>query len=115
MFVVIFISFSSFFYYYCCCCYLIYISKQLLWETKTFFTALFDSIVFFETWTENVIQDWNTDYMFGYQFLNGCNPVMISKCVELPDNFPVTHEMVEGSLQRCITLEEELKVRNMNT
>uniref|UniRef100_A0A8C1VVM6 Arachidonate 5-lipoxygenase n=1 Tax=Cyprinus carpio TaxID=7962 RepID=A0A8C1VVM6_CYPCA len=67
------------------------------------------------TWNsiKNVIQDWNTDYMFGYQFLNGCNPVMISKCVELPENFPVTHEMVEGSLQRGLTLEEELKAGNI--
>ncbi len=22
-----------------------------------------------------MIQDWNKDHMFGYQFLNGCNPV----------------------------------------
>ncbi|KAA0712562.1 Arachidonate 5-lipoxygenase [Triplophysa tibetana] len=61
----------------------------------------------------NVIEDWNTDYMFGYQFLNGCNPVMIRKCVTLPKTFPVTHEMVEGSLQRGLTLQEELKKGNI--
>ncbi|XP_048029588.1 polyunsaturated fatty acid 5-lipoxygenase-like [Megalobrama amblycephala] len=59
------------------------------------------------------MQDWNTDYMFGYQFLNGCNPVMIKKCEKLPDKFPVTHEMVEGSLQRGYTLQEELKEGNI--
>lgn len=85
----------------------------------TFFTPVkhltVDSVFLFKNWTENLMQDWNTDYMFGYQFLNGCNPVMIKKCEKLPDKFPVTHEMVEGSLQRGYTLQEELKVRNINT
>ncbi|XP_073670849.1 polyunsaturated fatty acid 5-lipoxygenase-like [Paramisgurnus dabryanus] len=65
------------------------------------------------TLLENVIQDWNTDYMFGYQFLNGCNPVMIRKCMKLPDKFPVTHEMVKGSLQRGLTLQDEIKKGNI--
>nr|XP_055053966.1 polyunsaturated fatty acid 5-lipoxygenase-like [Misgurnus anguillicaudatus] len=66
-----------------------------------------------ETPIGNVMQSWNTDDMFGYQFLNGCNPVMIRKCVELPDKFPVTHEMVKGSLQRGLTLQEEIKAGNI--
>ncbi|XP_056604712.1 polyunsaturated fatty acid 5-lipoxygenase-like [Triplophysa dalaica] len=61
----------------------------------------------------NVKEDWDTDYMFGYQFLNGCNPVMIRKCVELPKTFPVTYEMVKGSLQRGFTLEQELEKGNI--
>lgn len=56
------------------------------------------------------MQNWNEDLMFGYQFLNGCNPVMISKCRNLPDSFAVTQEMVESSLDRGLTLQEELKV-----
>ncbi len=61
------------------------------------------------------MKHWNKDYMFGYQFLNGCNPVMIRKCMQLPDKFPVTHEMVEGCLKRGLTLQEELQVRNSQT
>lgn len=57
------------------------------------------------------MQNWNKDYFFGYQFLNGCNPVMIRKCMNLPDMFVVTQEMVGGSLDRGLTLQAELKVR----
>ncbi|XP_052424313.1 polyunsaturated fatty acid 5-lipoxygenase isoform X4 [Carassius gibelio] len=65
------------------------------------------------TVSEHVMQNWNEDLMFGYQFLNGCNPVMISKCMNLPDNFAVTQEMVERSLDRGLTLQEELKAGNI--
>ncbi|KAG9341021.1 hypothetical protein JZ751_019774 [Albula glossodonta] len=53
------------------------------------------------------MQHWQEDFMFGYQYLNGCNPVIIRKCTEIPEKFPVTHEMVEFCLERDLTLEEE--------
>ncbi|XP_077057678.1 polyunsaturated fatty acid 5-lipoxygenase-like [Siphateles boraxobius] len=59
------------------------------------------------------MQDWSKDYMFGYQFLNGCNPVMIRKCMAIPVKFPVTHEMVEGFLKKGVTLQEELMAGNI--
>uniref|UniRef100_A0A673AWU2 Arachidonate 5-lipoxygenase a n=1 Tax=Sphaeramia orbicularis TaxID=375764 RepID=A0A673AWU2_9TELE len=65
------------------------------------------------TISEYVMQHWKEDFMFGYQFLNGCNPVLIQKCTKLPDKFPVTHEMVSVSLERDLTLEQEIEAGNM--
>ena len=53
---------------------------------------------------------WTTDVEFGRQILNGVNPVVIKRCTELPSNFPVTNEMVNGSLSGGKTLLEEMKV-----
>uniref|UniRef100_A0A8C6P6U3 Arachidonate 5-lipoxygenase b, tandem duplicate 2 n=1 Tax=Nothobranchius furzeri TaxID=105023 RepID=A0A8C6P6U3_NOTFU len=65
------------------------------------------------TISEYVMQHWKEDFMFGYQFLNGCNPVLIRKCTKLPDTFPVTHEMVSVSLEREMTLEQEMEAGNL--
>ncbi|XP_029464988.1 arachidonate 5-lipoxygenase-like [Rhinatrema bivittatum] len=63
--------------------------------------------------SEYVRQHWQEDSLFGYQFLNGCNPVLIKKCKEIPQKFPVTTEMVESSLKRNLTLEEEAQQGNI--
>uniref|UniRef100_A0A4W3KFC6 Arachidonate 5-lipoxygenase b, tandem duplicate 3 n=1 Tax=Callorhinchus milii TaxID=7868 RepID=A0A4W3KFC6_CALMI len=65
------------------------------------------------TISEYVMQHWKEDFMFGYQFLNGCNPVIFTKCKQLPDNFPVTSEMVATSLERQLSLEEEIEKGNI--
>ena len=55
---------------------------------------------------------WATDVEFGRQMLNGVNPIMITKCTELPPNFPATEEMIKPLLSRGLSLEEEMKVSN---
>uniref|UniRef100_A0A674A437 Hydroperoxide isomerase ALOXE3-like n=1 Tax=Salmo trutta TaxID=8032 RepID=A0A674A437_SALTR len=42
--------------------------------------------------------NWKEDEFFGYQLLNGLNPMMIHRCSKLPENFPVTEDMVKASL-----------------
>ncbi|KAL1276666.1 hypothetical protein QQF64_036289 [Cirrhinus molitorella] len=83
------------------------------WNDIADFETIYDHYNIKDTLLEKVMQDWNKDEMFGYQFLNSCNPVMIRKCMKLPDKFPVTHEMVKGSLTRGHTLQEELQAGNI--
>ncbi|XP_028845321.1 polyunsaturated fatty acid 5-lipoxygenase [Denticeps clupeoides] len=65
------------------------------------------------TISEYVMEHWKEDFMFGYQFLNGCNPVTMQKCTKIPDKLPVTSDMVQDCLERELTLEEEVKAGNI--
>ena len=56
---------------------------------------------------------WTSDVEFGRQMLNGVNPVIIRKCSSLPENFPVTNEMVQPLLTRGMTLQQEMEVRQI--
>uniref|UniRef100_A0A3P8X8X2 Lipoxygenase domain-containing protein n=1 Tax=Esox lucius TaxID=8010 RepID=A0A3P8X8X2_ESOLU len=60
-----------------------------------------------------VEEHWKEDTFFGYQYLNGINPMMIRRCSKLPDNFPVTETMVKASLQEQRSLAEEIQNGNM--
>uniref|UniRef100_A0A3Q2QGT2 Arachidonate 15-lipoxygenase B n=1 Tax=Fundulus heteroclitus TaxID=8078 RepID=A0A3Q2QGT2_FUNHE len=61
--------------------------------------------------SDYVHHHWKEDSFFGYQFLNGVNPMVIRRCRALPQNFPVTDEMVfKGSKQR---LKDEMKKGNI--
>ncbi|KAM9326246.1 polyunsaturated fatty acid 5-lipoxygenase [Gastrophryne carolinensis] len=84
---------------------------QSSWSDFADFEKIFVRIS--NTISEYVMQHWQEDFMFGYQFLNGCNPVMIKLCKQIPDKFPVTHEMVEESLERKLTLEQEMEQGNI--
>uniref|UniRef100_A0A672GWX7 Arachidonate 15-lipoxygenase B-like n=1 Tax=Salarias fasciatus TaxID=181472 RepID=A0A672GWX7_SALFA len=61
--------------------------------------------------SEYVKEHWTEDAFFGYQFLNGVNPMLIRRCEALPSNFPVTDDMVFLSGQ-C-GLEDEMKNGNI--
>ncbi|KAL7877129.1 hypothetical protein SRHO_G00037720 [Serrasalmus rhombeus] len=56
---------------------------------------------------------WMTDTFFGYQFLNGSNPMMIKRCSKLPKNFPVTNDMVKSALPKESSLEKEMEKGNI--
>lgn len=61
--------------------------------------------------SDYVQEHWKDDAFFGYQFLNGLNPMMIRRCTALPDNFPVTDDMV--CLRGQCSLEDEMKKGNI--
>uniref|UniRef100_A0A8C5M1J4 Uncharacterized protein n=1 Tax=Leptobrachium leishanense TaxID=445787 RepID=A0A8C5M1J4_9ANUR len=63
--------------------------------------------------SERVAQIWKADTFFGYQFLNGVNPIQIQKCFQIPQNFPVKDDMVAASLGTATNLQEELKKGNI--
>ncbi|XP_048472315.1 polyunsaturated fatty acid 5-lipoxygenase isoform X1 [Rhincodon typus] len=84
---------------------------QSSWSDFADFEKIFVRIS--NTISEYVMQHWQEDFMFGYQFLNGCNPVIFKKCNRLPEKFPVTNEMVQICLERQLTLEEEVEKGNI--
>ncbi|XP_021033864.1 arachidonate 15-lipoxygenase B isoform X2 [Mus caroli] len=58
---------------------------------------------------EYVFAHWQEDAFFASQFLNGINPVLIRRCHNLPNNFPVTDEMVAPVLGPGTSLQAELE------
>ncbi|XP_077340074.1 polyunsaturated fatty acid lipoxygenase ALOX15B-like [Lithobates pipiens] len=60
-------------------------------------------------YSDIVSKIWKEDSFFGSQYLNGLNPTMIKKCVQVPGNFPVTDHMVAQSLGACTNLQKELQ------
>uniref|UniRef100_A0A8C9ZZQ7 Lipoxygenase domain-containing protein n=1 Tax=Sander lucioperca TaxID=283035 RepID=A0A8C9ZZQ7_SANLU len=61
--------------------------------------------------SDYVHEHWKEDAFFGYQYLNGLNPMLIRRCSALPDNFAVTDDMV--SLHGQGSLRNEMKKGNI--
>lgn len=59
---------------------------------------------------EYVTDHWHEDYFFGYQYLNGVNPVMLHCLSSLPSKLPVTNDMVAPLLGPGTCLQTELEV-----
>uniref|UniRef100_A0A673B7L3 Arachidonate 5-lipoxygenase-like n=1 Tax=Sphaeramia orbicularis TaxID=375764 RepID=A0A673B7L3_9TELE len=62
---------------------------------------------------EYSMEHWKEDWFFGYQCLNGSNPRMIQQCKKIPENLPVTADMVQSSLAPTTDLDKELKAGNI--
>ncbi|XP_077443830.1 hydroperoxide isomerase ALOXE3 [Stigmatopora argus] len=63
--------------------------------------------------SEYLSEHWKDDSFYGFQFLNGVNPILIKQCRELPPNFPVTEEMVKPYLEVGMPFHNEFKRGNM--
>lgn len=59
---------------------------------------------------EYVTEHWCEDSFFGYQYLNGVNPVMLHCLSSLPSKLPVTNDMVASLLGPGTCLQTELEV-----
>ncbi|XP_059367572.1 polyunsaturated fatty acid 5-lipoxygenase-like [Carassius carassius] len=90
-----------------------HVYKMIVCQFSNFKQKLYIQTQLLQETSNDVMENWNQDYMFGYQFLNGCNPVMIRKCMQLPDKFPVTQEMVKRFLKTGHTLQQELQAGNI--
>ncbi|XP_078525670.1 polyunsaturated fatty acid lipoxygenase ALOX15B-like [Lissotriton helveticus] len=85
-----------------------FISRQESWKSLEDIKRVFWT---YRTATsEYVSQHWSEDAFFGYQFLNGIDPMIIKKCNQIPDNFPVTDSMVKCIMGPKTNLTEELKM-----
>uniref|UniRef100_A0A8C2XDV6 Uncharacterized protein n=1 Tax=Cyclopterus lumpus TaxID=8103 RepID=A0A8C2XDV6_CYCLU len=56
---------------------------------------------------------WKEDWYFGYQCLNGCNPLMLHQTRLLPPNLSVTADMLRPFLSGGSSLEQELERGNV--
>ncbi|GAB1296280.1 Hydroperoxide isomerase ALOXE3 [Apodemus speciosus] len=70
--------------------------RNIFWCHKTFTS-------------EYVTEHWCEDSFFGYQYLNGVNPVMLHCLSSLPSKLPVTNDMVAPSLGPNTCLQTELE------
>uniref|UniRef100_A0A3B3HYC2 Lipoxygenase domain-containing protein n=1 Tax=Oryzias latipes TaxID=8090 RepID=A0A3B3HYC2_ORYLA len=61
--------------------------------------------------SDYVMKHWREDAFFGYQFLNGVNPMMIRRCKTLPSKFPVPSNMIFG--KSWLTLRTEMMKGNI--
>uniref|UniRef100_A0A8C9SR97 Arachidonate 15-lipoxygenase type B n=1 Tax=Scleropages formosus TaxID=113540 RepID=A0A8C9SR97_SCLFO len=59
--------------------------------------------------SEFVQTHWKEDSFFGYQCLNGCNPLMLRRVQRVPPNMAVTADMLQPFLSEGSSLEQEME------
>ncbi|XP_069502686.1 polyunsaturated fatty acid lipoxygenase ALOX12-like [Ambystoma mexicanum] len=62
---------------------------------------------------EYVMNHWKEDWFFGYQFLNGPNPLLIRSCTKIPDKLRISEDMVVPFLKGGTSLQEEIEKRRI--
>ncbi|XP_050770502.1 hydroperoxide isomerase ALOXE3-like [Gymnogyps californianus] len=86
-----------------------FLLRPTSWKSLDEMRSIFSRTRGREIVPEYVARHWREDDFFGYQFLNGNNPIIIQQCMALPAKFPVTPEMVAGSLGGGTNLGKEMQ------
>ncbi|KAM6032784.1 polyunsaturated fatty acid lipoxygenase ALOX15B-like isoform 2-T2 [Theristicus caerulescens] len=86
-----------------------FLLRNSSWNSLDEMRSIFSRTKGREIVPEYVAKHWREDDFFGYQFLNGNNPIVIQRCTALPAKFPVTPEMVAGSLGGGTNLNKEMQ------
>uniref|UniRef100_A0A3P9HDB8 Arachidonate 15-lipoxygenase type B n=1 Tax=Oryzias latipes TaxID=8090 RepID=A0A3P9HDB8_ORYLA len=79
------------------------------WNSMSDIEKLFECHV--TSMSDYAMKHWREDAFFGYQFLNGVNPMMIQCCKTLPSKFPVPLDMNFSKSQ--LTLRTEMMKGNI--
>ncbi|KAM6225699.1 polyunsaturated fatty acid lipoxygenase ALOX15B-like [Spheniscus humboldti] len=86
-----------------------FLLRPTFWKSLDEMRSIFSWTRGREIVPEYVARYWREDDFFSYQFFNGNNPIIIQHCVVLPAKFPVTPEMVAGSLGGGTNLGKEMQ------
>ncbi|KAM6364572.1 hydroperoxide isomerase ALOXE3-like [Pluvialis apricaria] len=86
-----------------------FLLRQTSWNSLDEMRSIFSRTQGKEIVPEYVAKHWREDDFFGYQFLNGNNPIVIRRCTALPAKFPVTSDMVTSSLGGGTNLDKEMR------
>ncbi|KAK9537042.1 hypothetical protein VZT92_006780 [Zoarces viviparus] len=83
------------------------------WSSFTELETVFAHIGHQNNTARFVKAHWMEDWYFGYQCLNGCNPLMLRQTRLLPPNLSVTSDMLRPFLPGGSSLEQELERGNI--
>ncbi|XP_029861842.1 hydroperoxide isomerase ALOXE3-like [Aquila chrysaetos chrysaetos] len=86
-----------------------FLLRSTSWKSLDEMRSIFSRTKGREIVPEYVAAHWREDDFFGYQFLNGNNPIVIRQCAALPAKFPVTPQMVADFLGGGTDLDKEMR------
>ncbi|KAF1378100.1 hypothetical protein PFLUV_G00186430 [Perca fluviatilis] len=83
--------------------------REEAWESFTKLETVFAHSGHQNDIAKFVKDHWMEDWYFGYQCLNGCNPLLLRQTRRLPPNLSVTSDMLRPFLSAGSSLEQELQ------